>query len=55
MSNFTKKKQLSEENLEEIVNSREDSDMSSENISRPISFRSEEDDSCNDEETGAEL
>ena len=42
MSNFTKRRHLSEENSEEIVNNSEDSgingdsDMSSENKSRPI-------------------
>ena len=60
MSDFTKRKHLSEENPEETVNySNYDhnngvSGLSSENISTPISFKSEEDD-CSDDETESDI
>ena len=66
ISDFTKRKHLSEENSEEIVNnskdseingysSNDDNDMSSENISRPISFKSKESVCSNDEETESDI
>ena len=48
---FDKRKLLSEEDLEEIVNNGEDSDKSSENISSPISFGNEKVDCSGDRET----
>ena len=55
MSNFTKRKYLSEENWEEILNKSEDSEINGQknmpfkNISKPTSFKSEEDNSSDDE------
>ena len=63
MSNFTNRKWLSEEDLEDIVKNSEDSyfsddsnqsydsDMSPENINRPTSSENEEHDCPDDEET----
>jgi hypothetical protein len=59
MSNFTKRKWLNKEDLEEIVNNSENSEFNDEhnqsydsdifeNISKPISFESQEDDCSND-------
>ena len=63
MSNFTSRKWLSEEDLEEIMNNSEDSDysddskqsydsdMSPKNINRPFSSKNEEHDNFDEEET----